>query len=88
MVPDTFGCDEGLREVAGYGGRADLIYLDADHTSDAVKRDLEEALALFPSAKIVGDDWTWQSVREAVTAVCAERGLTVIGSGNGWEIQR
>ncbi|MGO8745687.1 MAG: class I SAM-dependent methyltransferase [Thermoguttaceae bacterium] len=88
IIPVRASTIEGLREVAGYGVRPDLIYLDADHTYDAVKRDLEEALALFPSARIVGDDWTWQSVREAVTAVCAERGLTVIGSGNAWQIER
>jgi hypothetical protein len=88
IIPVRASTIEGLREVARHGVRPDLIYMDADHRYVAVKRDLEESLALFPSAKIVGDDWTWQSVREAVTAVCAERGLTIAHSGNAWEIRQ
>jgi hypothetical protein len=77
---------EGMREIARYNVRPDVVYIDADHSYEAVKADLEEAVGLFPGSKIVGDDWDWPGVRQSVTTVCAERGLAVQSVGNSWQL--
>lgn len=43
-----------------------LIYLDAAHDAINVEHDLTLCLESYPNAHLVGDDWTWDSVREGV----------------------
>ncbi|WP_406700945.1 class I SAM-dependent methyltransferase [Singulisphaera sp. Ch08] len=86
VVPVRRSSVEGLREVAEAGLRPDLIFIDADHSYQAVHTDLSVALDLFPQARIVGDDWDWESVRRAVQSVCRERTLQFEVHGVGWRI--
>ncbi len=44
----------------------DLFYIDADHTTPAVLRDIDTASRLTPRGLIAGDDWCWPSVQRAV----------------------
>ena len=50
-----------------------LAFADADHTEAAVRADLHTCEALFPEALLVGDDWQWLGVRNAVRAFSARR---------------
>lgn len=63
---------QGLLAMHALGISPDLIYIDADHTQEAVLADLEASAALFPNALLVGDDWQWLAVRAAVVGF-AER---------------
>lgn len=75
---------EGLRLLAQHGVIPDLIYLDADHSYAAVRRDFELILELFPNAVVVGDDWDWTGVSAAVTDVAEVRKLQVDTDGVAW----
>jgi hypothetical protein len=86
IVPVRASTLEGMREIAGHNIQPDLIYIDADHAYESVKADLEEAIALFPKSRIVGDDWDWPGVRRSVTDVCTARGLAVESTGNSWRL--
>lgn len=50
---------EGLDLIFSEGCNPSLIYIDADHSYDAVCKDIENSISLFPHAVIVGDDWGW-----------------------------
>ncbi len=69
LVPMRTTTLEGMREVHDLGIVPDVIYVDASHETPLVIEDLTTAMRLFPSAHIVGDDWTWDSVRAAAHAV-------------------
>ena len=50
------------------GERADIVYVDADHTYAAVLQDLRLAQSILEDDGVVaGDDWAWSSVRLAVS---------------------
>lgn len=86
IVPVRRSSVEGLHEVAAAGLRPDVVFIDADHSYDAVWRDLACTLDLFPQARIIGDDWNWESVRQAVQEVCRERNVRCEVHGVGWRI--
>lgn len=46
--------------------RPDLIYVDASHDFKDVSNDLRLIAQIFPTAQVVGDDWNWPSVKQAV----------------------
>jgi Methyltransferase domain len=57
----------GLEYLKSKGVEPDIIYIDADHHYDAVKRDIQACLRLFPKAILVGDDYgNYEDVRRAV----------------------
>jgi hypothetical protein len=66
----------------------DLIYIDGEHTKEAVYEDLT---AWYPFVKdhgiLCGDDWCWDSVRAAVEQFAAENELTIVSSGNLWQLE-
>jgi hypothetical protein len=68
---------EGLAAIERLGAQPDLIYVDADHSADAVTHDLAACTRLFPGALLVGDDWQWPSVQEAVRCHASTHGLVV-----------
>lgn len=65
----------------------DLIYIDANHETEAVYRDL---CAWYPFVKgrgiLCGDDWCWPSVRSAVVRFAAENQLQIDSYGNFWRL--
>lgn len=66
----------------------DLIYLDSDHSAEAVYSDL---CAWYPFVKgkgiLCGDDWyVWPSVREAVQRFARENHLTIDTYANFWRL--
>jgi hypothetical protein len=74
----------GLTLLGKYDLRPDLIYLDADHGYEAVRRDFEQLLELFPAATVIGDDWDWPGVEQAVTDVAGLRRLKIETDGVAW----
>jgi predicted nicotinamide N-methyase len=56
----------GMREVFECGVQPDLVYIDAAHDKTSVIQDAVLAATFFPKAVIVGDDWSWESVREGL----------------------
>ncbi len=74
ILPVRMATREGLEEIARHGLEPDLVYLDADHSYDAVKADIFEIRRLFPSAVLIGDDWNWESVRVAAIDAAKELG--------------
>lgn len=65
----------------------DLIYIDGEHTTEAVIEDLK---LWYPFVKnrgiLCGDDWIWDSVRIAVTIFATENNLDIEASGNFWRL--
>jgi hypothetical protein len=84
IIPLRMGTIEGLREIARFKLKPDLIYIDADHSFEAVQDDLATASRLFPTAALVGDDWDWEGVRRAVEKFAERTGRTLDVEGNAW----
>jgi hypothetical protein len=70
---------DGLKEVHQFGYVPDLIYIDADHSYEAVKQDVELSYQLFPNAVFVGDDYydAVPTVLHAVDDFVKEHNFTV-----------
>lgn len=64
---------------------ADVIYVDGSHDQNDVFNDLSAYWKLLNDGGILfGDDWPWDSVREAVQAFAAEVGQPVLQQGVHW----
>jgi hypothetical protein len=88
VVPLRMNTIEGLRAVAGAGLQPDFVYLDAEHSFDAVTAELGLARELFPRAALGGDDYDWRGVREAVDTFARRHGLVVERFGDrGWHLR-
>jgi hypothetical protein len=79
---------DGMRVVHEHGLAPELVYVDADHSTAAVVNDILVAMRLFPSARIVGDDWRWDSVRDGVRIVAFEEKLRIGVVGSVWWLIR
>lgn len=86
IVPVRMASVDGMHELARFGVCPDLIYIDGDHSYEAVHNDLLTALTLFPSAQVIGDDWDWPSVRAAVADICLGRNLAIDAHGTAWRL--
>jgi hypothetical protein len=63
----------------------DLIYIDAEHTTEAVYGDLTAWYPFVENQGILcGDDWGWESVRVAVQKFATEKNKKIYASGNFW----
>ncbi len=86
VIPVRMKSVEAARELTV---QPDLIYIDGEHTADAVYEDL---VAWYPFVEergiCCGDDWTWSSVREGIHRFVKERNLQVVGKENFWRIFR
>jgi hypothetical protein len=78
----------GMQIVHDLGIRPDAVYVDADHSAEAVFEDLECIHRLFPHVQIIGDDWPWPSVRAGVKRFAYLHRLDVKASGGVWWIPR
>jgi len=91
LIPMRTRTLDGMRELHELGIVPDVIYVDADHERESVAADVREALTLFPRAHLVGDDWTWDSVRAGVFQVMTPvngpgRGRMLVGRTTCYEI--
>jgi hypothetical protein len=87
IVPLRMSTLEGLRAVADAGVQPELVYVDAEHSYEAVSAELALARQLFPRAALAGDDYDWQGVRQAVDQFARRHGLVVDRFGlRGWRL--
>lgn len=86
IIPIRKDTVEGMTDVAEAGLTPDLIYVDAAHETEAVLRDLETARQLWPDVQLVGDDWTWNSVRKAVEDFHGRVGGRLEVDENAWAL--
>jgi hypothetical protein len=87
VVPLRADTRDGLRAVAGHGLQPDFVYVDAEHSYEAVTAELALARELFPTAGLGGDDYDWDGVRTAVDEFAARHGLVVDLLGvRGWRL--
>jgi hypothetical protein len=86
IVPVRMSTAEGLRVVRLYDVEVQVVYVDASHEYEDVRRDFSLSLDLFPVASVIGDDWHWPQVRRAVESVAREHRLHVHTRGNCWWI--
>jgi hypothetical protein len=87
IIPLRMTTADGLKTISTYGLTPDVIFLDSDHSQDAVMSDLRLACVLFPGATFVGDDYDWQSVQTAVNEFAKGNGLSVERIGaRGWKL--
>jgi hypothetical protein len=76
---------ESLEAAAALNVKADLIYLDTSHDTPSVINDIMNWHPhLNPNGALCGDDWIWDSVREAVIQCAAQLDKKVNASGNFW----
>lgn len=86
IVPVRQTTLDGLREIAAAGIVPDAIYLDADHTYEAVRTDVTLIRELFPHAPLIGDDWDWPGVQQAVREAAERLQLKIETHGVGWRM--
>ena len=74
----------------------DLIYIDAGHDFIDVLSDLTQAHAMFPQARIVGDDFDWRdptrpthlnTVKLAVQYFAAIHNFQIRANRTGWTLE-
>ncbi len=87
LIPLRMSTLDGLRAIARAGIKPDVIFVDAEHSYPAVTAELELAFELFPQAQLVGDDYDWTGVREAVQGFARRNGLGIARHGaRGWSL--
>jgi hypothetical protein len=87
VIPLRMTSLEGLSKVAECGLQPDVVYIDAEHSFEAVSAELALARRLFPGAALTGDDYDWAGVREAVNGFARREGLLVDRVGwRGWRL--
>ncbi|MFM8458509.1 MAG: class I SAM-dependent methyltransferase, partial [Chthoniobacterales bacterium] len=71
--------------LMSHGIKADLIYIDGSNEEEAVYNDLiDYGQLLAPHGVIFGDDWTWASVRSAVSLFAKEHKLKLALRQDKW----
>jgi hypothetical protein len=87
VIPLRMSTLEGLKTIAEHGLEPDLIYIDAEHSFEAVSAELELSHKLFPTARLVGDDYDWQGVQRAVDEFAVRENFVVERVGmRGWKL--
>ena len=87
IIPLRMTTLEGLRLVAETGLQPDLVFIDAEHSYEAVTAELSLAHSLFPHALLVGDDYDWEGVQKAVHEYANAKNMEVERVGHrGWKV--
>ena len=86
-------CDtiEGITLVWGLEPKVDLVYVDASHEYEDVYGDISKALACWPDAQVIGDDYhpiDWPGVVQAVKDYAREYDFEVDEIGTCWALRR
>lgn len=64
---------------------ADLIYIDAAHSEQAVYDDIIEwSVHLNTNGVLCGDDWSWETVRIGVIKAAELLNVKIYNEGNFW----
>ena len=87
LIPVRAVTIDGMREIAALGIQPDLVYLDADHSYEGTRAEVDAILELFPHARLVGDDYSnFAGVKKAVDEVAAETGRVLKFDWNAWQL--
>lgn len=84
LYPVRAYTQDGLKKLKDYDIVADVVYIDASHSYEDVLADITLSRELWPNAQIVGDDYTWESVRRAVHEYADKNGFKVVAEENCW----
>jgi glycosyltransferase involved in cell wall biosynthesis len=91
LIPLRMTAIQGLRAVVSQDLHPDLIYIDGEHSYEAVTGELELIRHSFPEAVIVGDDYDWPGVAPAVEDAVRRHSLAleIAGTserGRAWKL--
>lgn len=87
IIPLKTTTREAAVKIQKKGVEIDLIYVDADHETDAVYQDLCDWYPLLSSKGVMcGDDWLWDSVQIAVKEFAQENTLLIGCKKNFWQL--
>lgn len=84
LTPIRAKTGEGLDKIKPYNVPIDLIFIDADHSYNGVYNDIMKCIEIWPNAQIVGDDYTWKTVRQAVLDCAKKLNKNVMFLHNCW----
>jgi predicted O-methyltransferase YrrM len=77
--------EKAITLIKYYAQKFDLIFVDGDHETAGVLKDLELYYPLVKGHGIIcGDDWLLKTVRDAVLEFAQKYNLTVYGACNFW----
>lgn len=86
LIPLKANSDAGLLELSRHDTIPDLIYIDGSHEYYDVSSDILTSYSLFPSAKIIGDDWAHPPIKRAIISFAKSFKFRINTYGNGWEL--
>lgn len=67
LVPIRMDSWRGIETLSKIKGvNPDLVYIDGGHGYERVLGDITRVRGAWPDAVVVGDDWTWPGVKQAV----------------------
>jgi hypothetical protein len=84
LVPMKMSTLDAIPILKEAGVRPDLIYIDASHHYEFVIKDIELCLDAFPGAIIVGDDWNYEGVKQAVVEAAERHHLQIHARRTCW----
>ncbi len=89
LFPIRLNSIEAAEYCKKHGLKFDLIYIDGEHSTLGVKRDIYAWLPLLaPNGLLCGDDWCYQTepnnVAGAVVSVAQEQNWNIMHHGNFW----
>lgn len=89
VIPVRLDSIEASKIFKENGIKFDLIYIDASHDYNSVKKDLEAWYPLLAEEGIFcGDDWQGQGVSRAVKEFSKKIGKPVYPKGNFWTFEK
>lgn len=96
IMPVKMNTIAGMNYIKDIGVNPDIIFIDASHEYVDVVADIKTASELFPSAILVGDDWSWRNrkqdgrftVREAVEYFKKKNNVEVVHNSRCWMIKK
>jgi len=84
LLPVKNNTIDGMNELFNEGFVPEVIYIDASHDYRNAYNDLSTAHKLWPNALIIGDDWEWPGVHQAVVNYSYSREVILSVYGNCW----
>lgn len=88
LIPVREYTDKGLDVINELNINVDLVYIDASHGYEDVLNDINKSLKYFPNATIIGDDWNWGTVQQAVKEVAERENFKITVDKNCWKYDK